>query len=382
MSRSRGGTYALTGVVSFLVLCVVVGACSYASSVEAPRRGYAAVCQTGGWIEGDSGTCDVDGSPVIPSGSGKNNIGWANTLVEFPAQQRFWRTGGQGRASDRPPYDLPASTGGNVSVDTSSRFTLDTSEEGLLRLYTGFGTRGFGDGPTAADDPDQWWADFLSTQVDPIIERATREEVAKYSCAEMNPSCDLTKLNRDLDKLAKEQSTPAGNSNQGRVANQKLVEVSTAVTRRLTLDGDNDGQEDDGPLKGLLAQELRGDYFNNYTFTINKVTPPAALLNQINEANAALARVVKANADARAELARANGTAAARRAEAGGLRALARARRAGGKIAAQIEMARALCGEEVVPGENGGDDQVIAKGCANLSVLGGGSSNLLIQPGG
>lgn len=377
-SRSRG--YALIGAVCFVVLAVIVGACSYASSIDGPRRGYAAVCQTGGWIEGDSGTCDVNGSPVVPSGSGRSNIGWKNTLVEFPAQQRFWRTGGEGRARDRSPYELPASTGGNVSVDTTSRLTLDTSKDGILRLYTNFGTRGFGDGPTAADDPDQWWADFLATQVDPIIERATREEVAKYSCAELNPSCDLTKLNTDLNTLAKKQAAKPTTSNQGRVANQKLVEISNAVTRRLTLDGNNDNKEDTGKLKGLLAQELRGDYFNTFAFVINKVTPPGALLTQINEANAALARVVKANADASAELARAQGTANARRAEAAGVRALNKARQAGGKIAAQIEMARSLCGEEVVPGTNGSDDQIIAKGCANLSVLGGGAGNLLIQP--
>ena len=111
-------------------------------------------------------------------------------------------------------------------------------------------------------------------------------------------------------------------------------------------------------------------------FQIVKVNPPAELVGEINAANAAIATLVKANANARAETARARGEAQARKEEAEGIRAINNARKSGGKIAAQIEMARALCGEEML--DNG---DKIAKGCMNLQVLGG-NVDLFRQQGG
>jgi regulator of protease activity HflC (stomatin/prohibitin superfamily) len=336
--------FVMIGVVGFLILVALIGGCNYMSSFDAPRPGYAAVCQTGGPIEGDSGTCGV-----LAPGSGKKMIGYENKLVEFPAQQRFFRLGPGGDATE---VSLPTADGVNTSIQGQARFSLAVDEKTLLDFYKKYGTRTYG-GPEATEDPDKWWESFLAAQFLPLVQGGLREEISKYNCSELNPSCDLNKLNADLDKVA------TGNEedkSKGRETNQRLAQISSAVTAKLQSD---------------LESELRGSFFRNLSFRLVKVTPPENLLDEISQANAAKARLITARANARADKERAIGEAAARKEEAEGIRALNSARKSGGKIAAQIEMARALCGEEVM--ENG--DRV-AKGCPQLRAIGGGTLNL------
>lgn len=305
------------------------------SSFDAPRPGYAAVCQTGGPIEGDSGTCGV-----LAPGSGKKMIGYENKLVEFPAQQRFYRFGPGG---DAETVLLPTADGVESSIESVTRFSLAVDDETLLDFYKKYGTRQYG-GPSATDDPDGWWISFLNAQVKPLIESGLREEISKYACSELNPSCDLSKLNADLEKISSDKEE---DKRKGRETNQKLTQISDEVTKKLVSD---------------LKTELRGDFFRNVSFRLVKVTPPENLRDEISNANAAKARLITAKADAAAKVEAAKGDADAKEEEARGRRALSRAYEKNSSLA-QIEIAKALCGEG---------------GCQNLQVLGG-SSNLLMN---
>lgn len=359
-------TFLYAALVATFLLVLLIGGCNYLSSFDAPRKGYSAVCQTGGPIEGDSGTCGF-----LPSGSGKSMIGYENTLAEFPANNRFWRAGNnadnpekKAKGADIKALELPTSNGGIVTIEYLMRFKLKQDEKSMLDLYKKQATRTYAGGPKIEDDPDKWFVSWLTSQINPTIERRLREEIGPYSCSELNPTCDLTKLNADLEKLASQQKADIENAEknkaaQGREVNKKLQEISTQVEGELA-----------GP-DGEFAKSLEGEFLVDIDFQIIKVNPPAELIGEINAANAALATLVKANANARAETARAKGQAQARREEAAGIRAINNARKSGGKIAAQIEMARALCGEELQ--ENG--DRV-AKGCPELRAIGGGTLNL------
>lgn len=324
---THGYRWLAVGVVVVLVALIAIA--NYAASYDAPRPGYSAVCQTGGPIEGDSGTCGV-----LPSGSGKQMIGYENNLIEFPAQQRFWRIAPID-AADVQDVTLPTSNGNIVSPDAQVRFILNQDEKVLLDFYKKYATRTYG-GPSATDDPDKWWISWLNAQFHPLVENALREEIGKYTCAELNPSCDLTKLNADLEKLANDKTAaaaPAQSSTEGRQANQKLSEIGAAVTKT---------------LRKQLPIELRGDFLTQLNVKVNKVNPSAAVIDEINSANGALARLVRDKADARGKFVRAEGDANARKAQADGVRALNQAY-ANAPEKAQVDMWRAICGADGCP---------------------------------
>ena len=350
-SINRKWIYGGISAVLF-VLIALIGACNYFASFDAPRKGYFAVCQTGGPIQGDSGTCGFK-----PSGSGRSNIGFQNTLVEFPAQNRFWRASSEDdgsitKGADVKALNLPVSNGGIVSVNYLLTFKLKQDERSAVDLYKKHATRSYG-GPMAADDPDEWFVTWLQSQVNPVLERVNREEVSPSSCADLNPSCNLTKLNADLEKLASTntdelEKAQEDQSQDGRKANQTLVTISQAIEDRLA-----------GP-EGELARALDGEFMTDISFEIIKVTPPADLVSEINAANAALATLVKANADARAKVATAKGNADASREEAKGVKELNDAY-ADSPEKAEIDKWKAICGAEGCPIDTLAGDMSILK---------------------
>lgn len=392
MNESRSGSgwgYFIIAIVLFVIIVVVIGACSAVANREAPRKGYFAICQTGGPIEGDTGTCGfrANGSGKQMTGGWYDAIG--NTLVEFPATNRFWWAQNDdadpGRAikgADRRAQELPVANGGRVAVAYKLTFKLKQDEAAATDLYKKHGTRSYG-GPTAADDPDQWFRDFLASQVNSVVERVNREEISPESCSDLNPACDLNKLNKTLDQLASDDPKVVAEAEQnqtqdGAQANSKLVEIAQRVEDRLA--GPRDctpppatGDEPQLRTCGELAKALEGEFMIDLSYEIIKVDPPAALVEEIDGANAALATLVKTKAEARNKVEEAQGTAQARKEEAAGRKALAEAISDSPQVA-QIEAMKALCG--VTLDEEGRE---IPKGCANLQYLGGGSGGLILQ---
>lgn len=343
------------GIAACLFLLIaIIGGCNYASSFDAPRPGYAAVCQTGGPIEGDSGTCGV-----LQRGSGKRNIGYANKLVEFPATQRTFLFADNTKGADAGSVEVPLADGNVVRVKTQIQFTLNTDSKTMVNFYKAFGTRTFG-GPKAADNADEWWVSFLGNQFKPTAEGAYREAMAPYRCADVNPSCDLDKLNQQLQ--AKDKTVvvdPDKEKEKGQAAASNLTAIGQAVEKQLA----GDPRAADPLAKdGDLATALKGHYLTDIRVKVFKADPPPEVSGEIQKANAAKARLVTAIADSQAKVQEATGSANAAEEDARGRKALSQAY-AKNSALAQIEIAKALCGDQ---------------GCQNLQVLGGGS-NLLTQ---
>jgi hypothetical protein len=384
-SRGSGWGYLIVAVVVFVVITLIVGACSAVTSREAPRKGYFAICQTGGPIEGDTGLCGfrANGSGKQMTGGWYDAIG--NTLVEFPATNRFWWAQNDDadpsrpiKGADRRAQELPVANGGRVAVAYKLTFKLKQDEAAATDLYKKHGTRSYG-GPLAADDPDQWFRDFLASQVNSVVERVNREEISPESCSDLNPACDLNKLNKTLDQLASDNPKVVAEAEQnqtadGAQANSKLVALAQRIEDRLAGPADCQPTSSDIRTCGELAKALEGEFMIDLSYEIIKVDPPAALVEEIDGANAALATLVKTKAEARNKVEEAEGTANARSEEARGRRALAEAI-SDSPAVAQIEAMKALCG--VTLDEEGRE---IPKGCANLQFLGGNGSGLILQP--
>lgn len=345
-------------IAAVVVVLALFGGCAYVTSFDAPRPGYAAVCQTGGPIEGDSGTCGVK-----QRGSGRENIGYENKLVEFPATQRtllFAFAEEDDRAKpDGPPIEIPLADGNVGVAKVQVQFTQNTDEKSLISFYKAFGTRTFG-GPSAADDPDEWFRGFLANQVKPIVDGAIREESAPYRCADVNPSCDLDRLSAQLTEASNKKDgqavapvDPEEEKKKGAQAASNLNAISQAATERL---GGKNGKE------GELASTLGGDYLTGIKVKILRVDPPGEVREEVQKANAAKARLVTAQADSQAREEEARGVANARVEEARGRKALAESYVKNSALA-DVEIAKALCGPD---------------GCQNLQVLGGGG-NLLME---
>lgn len=347
--------YGAIGVCLFLLIALI-GACNYAASFDAPRPGYAAVCQTGGPIEGDSGTCGV-----LQRGSGKRNIGFQNKLVEFPATQRTFLFADNTKGADAGSIEVPLADGNVVRVKAQIQFTLNTDSKEMVDFYKAFGTRTF-DGPKASDDADGWWVSFLGNQVKPTAEGAFRQALAPYRCADVNPSCDLDRLNQQLqgkDKAAPIIIDPTKEKAKGQAAASNLTAIANAVEKQLG--GDSNGSTP-GARAGDLATTLKGDFLTGIRVRVFKADPPGEVSSEIQKANAAKARLVTAIADSQAVTQTEKGKADAATETARGRRALSAAY-AKNSALAQIEIAKALCGQN---------------GCQNLQVLGG-DANLLKQ---
>lgn len=354
--------YKASIVVGVLVFVALIGGCNYASSFDAPRPGYAAVCQTGGFIEGDSGTCGVK-----QRGSSKSNIGYDNKLVEFPATQRTFifadgkDPGVAAPGADAPSMEVPLADGNISRLKAQVQFTLNTDSVSMIAFYKAFGTRTFGDkGPKAADDPDGWWESFLHSQFQPTTEGAFREAMSSYRCADVNPSCDLDKLSQQIQDtaakngdLTKVTVDPEKEKAKGQQTAANLIAIAKAVEIQL---GGKDGQSGD------IADTLHGHFITGIRVKVFKADPPQEVSAEVQKANAAKARLVTAQADAQAKVQEATGNANAAEAEARGRKALAQSYTKNSSLA-QIEIAKALCGDT---------------GCQNLQVIGG-NSNLLMQ---
>lgn len=335
-------TYLLLALGAFIALVLLVGGCNYFSSYDAPRPGYAAVCQTGGPIEGDSGTCGV-----LQRGSGKRMIGYENKLVEFPATQRTFLFADNTKGADANSIEVPLADGNVVRVKAQIQFTLNTDSRTMVNFYKAFGTRTFG-GPSAADNPDTWWISWLDNQVKPTAEGSFREEMAPFRCADVNPSCDLDKLNQQLqEKTATTKIDPEKEKQKGQQAAANLTSIAGDVTTTFTND---------------IKATLKGDYLSGIRVKIFKADPPPEVSGEVQRANAAKARLVTAIADSQARVQTEKGKADAAEQTARGRRALAKAY-AKDSALSQIEIAKALCGDS---------------GCQNLQVLGSGS-NLLME---
>lgn len=332
--NTSGGLYIKGGAACVALLLLLILGVNWVTSFDAPKPGYVGVCQTGGPIEGDQGTCGV-----LQPGTGKRNLGLSNNLREFPATQRFYLIG-QGGDGGQKQITLPTSDGINVDIQGQAMFTLNLDEETLLDFYKKYGTRTFGG--KYVWDGDNGFEQFLDKQFRPVLESALREEILNYKCADLNPGCArLAQVEQDSNKTAKDKGKTTV-IDKGEAANRNLTTIANNIAKKLDTD---------------LKATLNGTFFTGVRFKISRVTL-GGLQAEVNKANAASLRVATAEADGRADLEKAKALRLAKEEEAKGIRALNSAY-ANSRAKAEIDKWKAICGESGCPIEVIGSTSVL-----------------------
>lgn len=281
-----GGT-----AVSFAAVWLIISLLASLSSYQSPKRGYIGVCQTGGPIEGNNGTCGV-----MQPGSHKRQLGKFNDLRQFPITQRNI-TVGNGSEEGIRAQTLSTKDGVLVTVTARAVFTLD--QKNVLPYYANYGQREYG-----GEHPytDSGWKNFVRIEMGPVFEQAMRQMILSYDCVQLQPACGNLK----------------GNIEAGAGAQSNILDGQQRLGEQFTTD---------------LEASLDGGYFTNVRVTQLSVTLPGDLQQRVNKANAAKAdqstavaqgeaAKAKAKAQAVVRVTQAQGEADAKRAEAQGVRAI------------------------------------------------------------
>lgn len=292
------GTWAKAALAALVGLVLVIGGCSYNSAREAPEPGYIAVCQTGGIIEGDAGTCGVK-----QPGSSKSFIGFSNSLREYPVTQRNFTLSDKPGAEGKPIV-LTTKDGKRVAVSVQFLFTLDRNS--IEAFYKNYGLKEYG-GSKVYDK--EGWVNFLKAEFNQVAAQSLKSLVLSKTGAQLNPAFAAAEAGGktvDFDKLDAE-----GN----------LSELEEEAGAR---------------FNEQLKSTLGGNFFTNVRVSSLLAEAPNAVQDSVDAAVAAKATEVKAIADGKARKAKAaadrrvkqedaDGTLYADKREAQGLKLKARA---------------------------------------------------------
>lgn len=273
-----GTAWAMVAVVGFICFVLLIGACGYVSSYDAPEPGYIGIIQTGGWIQGDSGT-----KGVMQPGSGKKALGIQNHLRQYPITQRNF-TLSNAPDSEGRPVTLTTKDGKQVSVSVQFLFTLDRNH--IESFYKAYGLKEYGGHHVYEKEG---WTNFLKAEFSNVATQSLKNLVLSKNGSELNPAFAAAEAGDkavDYDKL-------------GAAAN--LAKVQAAA-------GDEFERE--------LTSTLGGDFFTNVRVSSIKVDAPRAVQDGVNAAVAAKATEVKAIADGRARAATAKADATVKVTEA------------------------------------------------------------------
>lgn len=296
--RPSAKPFVLGSIVAILALILLIGGCSYNSARDAPKPGNIGVCQTGGPFEGDSGTCGV-----MQPGEGKQFLGFANNLREYPITQRNF-TLSEAPESEGGPITLTTKDGKRVGVSIQFLFTLDRNQ--IEKFYKDYGLKSYGGEPVYTQDG---WVNFLKAEFSQVAAQSLKSLVLSKTGAELNPAFAAAEAGDqavDFDKLDSE-----GN----------LAALETEAGERFAKE---------------LESTLGGKFFTNIRVSSLQVAAPGAVQDSVDAAVVAKATEVTAIADGKARKAKAeadkavsnteaDGKLYAARREAEGLRAKAKA---------------------------------------------------------
>lgn len=263
--------YAGLAVAGFIVLVLLIGACGYASSFDAPEPGYIGVCQTGGFFQGDSGTCGV-----MQPGSGKEALGIQNSLREYPITQRNF-TLANDEGAEAKPLTLTTKDGKRVQVSGQFLFTLDRNH--IEEFYKAYGLKEYGG--KRVYEPEGW-VNFLRAEFSNIAAQSLKGLVLSRNGAELNPAFAAAEAGDktvNFDELDSEG---------------KLAQLETDAGVR---------------FEEELNATLGGDFFTKIRVSSLRVEAPSEVQKSVNAAVAAKATEVKAIADGKAAKAQADAEA-------------------------------------------------------------------------
>lgn len=262
-----GGAWIAAATVAVIALVALIGACGYVSSFDSPEPGYIGVCQTGGWIQGDSGTCGV-----MQPGQGKKALGIQNNLREYPVTQRNF-TMSDSKDAEARPLVLTTKDGKRVKVSVQFLFTLDRNK--IESFYKAYGLKEYG-GKKVYES--EGWLNFLKAEFTQVAGQSLKSLVLSKNGAELNPAFAAAE------------------------AGDKTVDFN-----KLNAEGNLSALEDQAGTRFAdeLDSTLDGHYFTNIRVSSLQVEPPAAVQESVDAAVAAKGREVSAIADGKARTAKA-----------------------------------------------------------------------------
>lgn len=217
---------------------------------------------------------------VVPPGSGNTFIGLGSEVHYYPADsvQRNYTITSNTNAGDRPGVDVvevPTSDGIRVGLEGTFYFTTafngSARGESLVRDFDNrFGVRTFPVIGQSATELFPWqgtdgWAAFLDTVVRPIIDNDLRQSIATVTCAQLVSSCALVY-----------QQNVSAVKNGGAANNASIQRIQNSINASLQTD---------------VQSTLGENYFSNIEFRLARVTLPAAIQQEIDNAQAAFAAV-------------------------------------------------------------------------------------------
>jgi hypothetical protein len=261
------GGWGLLATVVFVALVLLVGACGYATSFDAPKPGYIGVCQTGGFFQGDSGTCGV-----MQPGQGKKALGIQNDLRQYPITQRNF-TLSNASGAEAKPIVLTTKDGKRVAVSVQFLFTLD--RHNIEQFYKNYGLKEYGGEPVYTPEG---WVNFLKAEFSQVAAQSLKGLVLSKTGAQLNPAFAAAEAGDktvDYDKLDAE-------------GNLAGLEVEA-------------GERFDGELESTLG----GRFFTNVRVSSLLAEAPGKVQDSVDAAVVAKASEVQAIADGKARKAKA-----------------------------------------------------------------------------
>lgn len=225
---------------------------------------------------------------IIDPASGLTWSGIWSTAHVYPSQQRFYTISADPNQGDRAGVDVaitPSSDGVDMGIEGTLYFQLNyTDHKALSAFDNAYGTRTYTENGKAlhAYDGDEGWSIFLDQIFRPVLDNDLRQEISKFSCAELVSSCALVQNATEVAAAKTGQGNNAGN----------IAAVQQAINASLASD---------------LHSALGGDYFTGLRFNISRISLPSNIQTAVNDAQAAYAKV----SQAQAEVAQAQAQAAA-----------------------------------------------------------------------
>ena len=267
------------------VLWLLIFGISYLGARWTPEAGQIGVVRDGSsavWVGDWFNGHNI--KQVVPPGSGNTSIGLGATVHAYPADsvQRFYTITSDPSRGDRPGVDVvtvPTSDGINVGLEGTIYFTTafngSPQGEALVRDFDNrFGVRTF---PVVgqqgvelhAYDGNDGWSAFLDAVVRPVIDNDLRQQVASFTCAQLQSSCALVYQTTGAPKLA------------GTTNNASIAAIQDSINKSLQAD---------------LQSTLGHDYFSQVQFRLARVTLPDSIQAEIEKAQAQYAAVGSAKA--------------------------------------------------------------------------------------
>jgi hypothetical protein len=279
---------AAVGCLAAVIAALIVGLPAFFGFIGAWNNvdaGHVAVLRNGGMFS------DSNVRGFLDPGSGLTYTGIWSTEHIYPGQQRFYTISADAAQGDRAGVDVvstPSSDGVQMGIEGTLYFQLNLDHKALGAFDNLYGTRSYSENGNTyhAYDGDTGWSVFLDQVFRPVIDNDLREQISRFSCAQLVSSCALLQNSTEAAAV----STGTAQNNAGNIAT-----VQDAINTSLKAD-----------LISALGADPKDPFFVGLRFNISKITLPGNIQTAVDNAQAAYAAVSQAQAEVKQAQAAAN----------------------------------------------------------------------------